>query len=94
MLSTYSSWCSINSSLGVWLLKKKKCNWLRIFLFQEIEKYRDLTKELLSIESATDFDMFFVDVEDLKFGLVDTCKRHVSTLLEHVLAEHRRENQK
>ena len=76
------------------MLKKKRCNWLLIFHFQEIEKYRDLTKQLLCIESATDFDMFFVDVEDLKFGLVDTCKRHVSTLLEHVLAEHRRENQK
>lgn len=62
------------------------------FCFQEIEKYRSVTKELMGLEAVTHFDMFYVQLEDLKLGLIDTCKRHVTTLLEHVLHVHRKEN--
>ncbi|KAK7101371.1 hypothetical protein V1264_019760 [Littorina saxatilis] len=59
---------------------------------EEIEKYRSLASELMGQDSRAHFDMFHMENDDLKLGLVDTTRRYVNRILGHVVDNHRTEN--
>jgi hypothetical protein len=59
-----------------------------------IEKFREVRSEIMSIEAVTELDVFHIETDDLKMGLVDTCREHIALLLATAVANHRLENQK
>ena len=61
---------------------------------EEIDKYRDLSKEIMILPSIEHYDMIRLDCEDLKRGLSDVAKAHADTLLNKVATDHREENKR
>ena len=59
---------------------------------QQIEKYRNLAKEIMGLPSIEHFDMIRLDCEDLKRGLAEGSRHLANELLRRVSDDHRREN--
>lgn len=77
----------------------KWCCWLLKFsfslvLFQEIEKFRSLAREINSLPTVAHFDMVQLDCDDLKRGLATKANRFADQLLQRLAEEHRAENRR
>ncbi|XP_052285538.1 dynein axonemal heavy chain 12-like isoform X2 [Dreissena polymorpha] len=59
---------------------------------EQIEKYRNLAKEIMGLPSIEHFDMIRLDCEDLKRGLAEGSRNLANELLRRVSDDHRREN--
>ena len=65
-----------------------------LFLFQEIEKFRCLAREINSLPTVAHFDMVQLDCDDLKRGLATKANRFADQLLQRLAEEHRAENRR
>lgn len=63
-------------------------------LFQEIEKFRSLAREINSLPTVAHFDMVQLDCDDLKRGLATKANRFADQLLQRLAEEHRAENRR
>ena len=63
-------------------------------VFQQIEKYRNLAKDIMGLPCIEHFDMIELTCEDLKEGLAKACRDLANELLRRVSDDHRNENQK
>jgi hypothetical protein len=81
-----ASWLEI-PLLFFWL-SLINCN----FVFQYIEKFRALAKEILILPSIEHCDMIRLDCEDLKRGLAEAARGLAELLLNRVATDHRNEN--
>ena len=61
---------------------------------QQIEEFRALAKEIMSLDSIVHFDMVRLDCEDLKRGLAEKSRGYANTLLDRVATDHRQENER
>ena len=59
-----------------------------------VDKFRDLSTEIMTLPSIEHFDMIRLDCEDLKRGLSDVAKEHAQTLLKRMAKDHREANEK
>ncbi|XP_021341821.1 dynein heavy chain 12, axonemal-like isoform X1 [Mizuhopecten yessoensis] len=59
---------------------------------EQIEKYRDVAREIMGLPSIEHFDMIRLDCEDLKRGLAEASRGLADELLRKVSDDHRREN--
>ncbi|WAR27202.1 DYH12-like protein [Mya arenaria] len=59
---------------------------------EQIDKYRNLAKEIMGLPSIEHFDMIRLDCEDLKRGLAEGSRNLANELLRRVSDDHRREN--
>ena len=71
-----------------------KLSSLFLFLFQEIEKFRSLAREINSLPTVAHFDMVQLDCDDLKRGLATKANRFADQLLQRLAEEHRAENRR
>ncbi|XP_069101059.1 dynein axonemal heavy chain 12-like isoform X1 [Argopecten irradians] len=58
----------------------------------QIEKYRDVAREIMGLPSIEHFDMIRLDCEDLKRGLAEAARGLADELLRKVSDDHRQEN--
>lgn len=65
-----------------------------LFLFQEIEKFRSLARDINSLPTVAHFDMVQLDCDDLKRGLATKANRFADQLLQRLAEEHRAENRR
>lgn len=63
-------------------------------MFQEIEKFRSLAREINSLPTVAHFDMVQLDCDDLKRGLASKANRFADQLLQRLAEEHRAENRR
>ncbi|KAL3853467.1 hypothetical protein ACJMK2_017003 [Sinanodonta woodiana] len=61
---------------------------------EQIEKYRNLAREIMGLPSIEHFDMIRLDCEDLKRGLAEASRNLANELLRKVSDDHRVENKK
>ncbi|XP_053545345.1 dynein axonemal heavy chain 12 [Bombina bombina] len=59
-----------------------------------IEKFHQLAKEIMNLPSRAHFAMVQLDCDDLKQGLADKAKSFANMLLERLVSDQRRENEK
>ena len=61
---------------------------------QEIEKFRDISREIMALPSFHHYDMIHLDCDDLKRGLANAARGLADILLERVVTDHRNENRR
>ena len=59
---------------------------------EEVDKFRELSREIMLLSSIEHYDMIRLDCEDLKRGLSDVAKAHADTLLTRMATDHRNAN--
>ena len=95
---TFEEYCEVIQTIEFFLNTRFKSrefgNIKMYYLFQQIEKYRTLSQEILSLPSIEHYDMIKLDCEDLKRGLADEAKMLSDSLLTRVSDDHRKENSK
>ena len=62
------------------------------FIFQYIEKFRALGKEIMGLPSIEHYSMIRLDCEDLKRGLAEAARGLANKLLDRVATDHRNAN--
>ncbi len=65
-----------------------------IFLLKEIEKFRQIAREVSSLFTVAHMDMMRLDCDDLKRGLASKAHGYAEMLLTRLAEDHRKENQR
>ena len=65
---------------------------LIFYIAKEIEKFRQIAREISSLFTVAHFDIMRLDCDDLKRGLASKAHGYAETLLTRLAEDHRKEN--
>lgn len=75
------------------IIKRVKLEKEYICMFQLVEEFRLLSREIVSLPVVAHFAMVHLDCEELKQGLARKARGFAQALLEKLVAIHRQESQ-